>query len=79
MKRSIRLAAGVLALILLLTAAPHAALAEGPGDDADAQADPEELERRRARWTAPEPRYRSGVMAKYARLVSSASTGAVTG
>ncbi|MCY3735593.1 MAG: dihydroxy-acid dehydratase [Gemmatimonadaceae bacterium] len=40
---------------------------------------PEELERRRARWTAPEPRYRSGVMAKYARLVSSASTGAVTG
>ena len=45
----------------------------------DAALDPEELERRRARWTAPEPRYRSGVMAKYARLVSSASTGAVTG
>ena len=45
----------------------------------DAAVDPEELERRRARWTAPEPRYRSGVMAKYARLVSSASTGAVTG
>ena len=45
----------------------------------DAALDPEALERRRARWTAPEPRYRSGVMAKYARLVSSASTGAVTG
>ncbi len=45
----------------------------------DVALDPEELEHRRARWTAPEPRYRSGVMAKYARLVSSASTGAVTG
>jgi dihydroxy-acid dehydratase len=33
---------------------------------------------RRARWRAPEPRYRSGVMAKYAFLVSSASQGAVT-
>jgi len=30
-------------------------------------------------WTAPAPRYASGVMAKYAKLVSSASTGAVTG
>ena len=37
------------------------------------------LERRRAAWRRPEPRYRSGVMAKYARLVSSASKGAVTG
>jgi dihydroxy-acid dehydratase len=36
------------------------------------------LEARRARWTAPAPRYRSGVMAKYAALVSSASFGAVT-
>jgi dihydroxy-acid dehydratase len=39
----------------------------------------EELKKRRAQWTAPKPRYTSGVMAKYARLVSSASTGAVTG
>ena len=30
-------------------------------------------------WAAPEPRYKSGVMAKYAKLVSSASEGAVTG
>ena len=37
-----------------------------------------ELERRRAAWTAPAPRYRTGAMAKYARLVSSASEGAVT-
>ena len=36
------------------------------------------LERRRAAWTAPEPRYKTGVLAKYARLVSSASEGAVT-
>jgi dihydroxy-acid dehydratase len=36
------------------------------------------LTRRRAAWRAPEPRYRSGVMAKYAALVSSASEGAVT-
>ena len=33
---------------------------------------------RRARWTPPAPRYRSGVMAKYAAQVSSASLGAVT-
>jgi dihydroxy-acid dehydratase len=37
-----------------------------------------EIERRRAAWTAPEPRYRSGVLAKYAKLVSSAASGAVT-
>ena len=36
------------------------------------------LAERRARWTRPEPRYASGVMAKYAALVSSASDGAVT-
>ena len=36
------------------------------------------LAERRARWTAPAPRYRTGVMAKYAALVSSASKGAVT-
>jgi dihydroxy-acid dehydratase len=36
------------------------------------------LERRRAGWTAPAPRYTGGVMAKYAALVSSASEGAVT-
>jgi dihydroxy-acid dehydratase len=33
---------------------------------------------RRRRWTAPDPVYRAGVMAKYAALVSSASSGAVT-
>jgi dihydroxy-acid dehydratase len=39
---------------------------------------PAELERRRAAWSAPEPRYTGGVLAKYAALVSSASEGAVT-
>lgn len=38
----------------------------------------EELARRRAAWTPPAPRYTRGVLAKYARLVSSASLGAVT-
>jgi dihydroxy-acid dehydratase len=33
---------------------------------------------RRGQWAPPEPRYRGGVMAKYAALVSSASSGAVT-
>ncbi|HET7028334.1 MAG TPA: dihydroxy-acid dehydratase [Candidatus Limnocylindrales bacterium] len=37
-----------------------------------------ELGRRAERWTPPPPRYRGGVMAKYAALVSSASSGAVT-
>jgi dihydroxy-acid dehydratase len=38
-----------------------------------------EIAGRLARWTEPRPRFETGVMAKYARLVSSAATGAVTG
>ena len=38
-----------------------------------------EMKRRLAKWRSPKPQYTSGVMAKYARLVSSASEGAVTG
>ena len=38
----------------------------------------EELATRRAAWVRPAPKYTRGVLAKYARLVSSASTGAVT-
>jgi dihydroxy-acid dehydratase len=37
-----------------------------------------EIARRRAGWTAPKPRYTTGVLHKYAKLVSSASLGAVT-
>jgi dihydroxy-acid dehydratase len=39
----------------------------------------EEIRSRLSAWTAPAPRYATGVMAKYARLVSCASVGAVTG
>ena len=38
----------------------------------------EELAERRAVWTEPTPRYTKGVLAKFAKLVSSASLGAVT-
>jgi dihydroxy-acid dehydratase len=38
----------------------------------------EELARRRVQWKQPAPRYTRGVMAKYIRLVSTASVGAVT-
>lgn len=38
----------------------------------------EELASRRARWVPPEPRYKRGILAKYAKLVSSSSLGAVT-
>jgi dihydroxy-acid dehydratase len=40
--------------------------------------DESELERRRAAWSAPKPRYTRGVAAKYAALVGSAGRGAVT-
>jgi dihydroxy-acid dehydratase len=38
----------------------------------------DELANRRAAWVKPAPRYQSGVLAKYATLVSSSSIGAVT-
>jgi dihydroxy-acid dehydratase len=38
-----------------------------------------EIAARLKTWAAPPARYATGVMAKYARMVSSASTGAVTG
>jgi dihydroxy-acid dehydratase len=41
--------------------------------------DDAELERRRAAWKRPTPRYTSGVLAKYARLVGGADQGAVCG
>ncbi len=39
----------------------------------------EEIERRIAEYHQPEPAYTSGVLAKYAKTVSSAAEGAVTG
>ena len=38
----------------------------------------DEMAKRRANWTAPAPKYTRGVLAKYAKTVSSASEGAVT-
>jgi dihydroxy-acid dehydratase len=38
----------------------------------------DELAARRARWQPPQPHYRSGVMAKYARQTAQADDGAVT-
>jgi dihydroxy-acid dehydratase len=39
----------------------------------------EEMSDRLAQWQPPPPNYTTGVMAKYARLVSSAALGAITG
>ena len=44
----------------------------------DVEISEQELKARLSQWTAPVPRYKTGVMAKYAKLVSSASEGAVT-
>jgi dihydroxy-acid dehydratase len=64
---------------------PIALLREGDAITIDAvkrllqvELDPAELERRRKAWSPPAPRYTTGVLAKYAKLVSSAATGAVT-
>ena len=45
----------------------------------DLLVDAEELERRRAAWKPLEPRYTTGVLGKYAKLVGSAAQGAITG
>jgi dihydroxy-acid dehydratase len=44
----------------------------------DAELSDEEIRKRLAAWREPEPRYKTGVFAKYAASVSSASQGAVT-
>jgi dihydroxy-acid dehydratase len=44
----------------------------------DLMVDEAELDRRRGEWKLPPPRYTSGVLAKYARLVTGAERGAVT-
>jgi len=41
--------------------------------------DDEELQRRRSGWSPPDPRYTTGALAKYAKLVGGAEHGAVTG
>lgn len=44
----------------------------------DLQVDAEEIKKRQASFTPPTAKYKRGILAKYAKLVSSASTGAVT-
>ena len=44
----------------------------------DVEISDEATGRRLAAWTPPEPHYMTGAFAKYAKLVSSASEGAVT-
>ncbi|MEQ6889002.1 dihydroxy-acid dehydratase [Halomonas sp. CS7] len=51
---------------------------DAEADTIDVALSDEELMRRRAAWRQPAPRYTRGVLSKYARTVSSASTGAVT-
>jgi dihydroxy-acid dehydratase len=64
---------------------PIAALREGdtivfdlPKRRLDVELSDAEIHNRLAQWKAPPPRYASGVFAKYAALVSSASEGAIT-
>jgi dihydroxy-acid dehydratase len=45
----------------------------------DLLVDDAELDRRRAGWKPLEPRYTTGVLGKYAKLVGSAAQGAITG
>jgi dihydroxy-acid dehydratase len=49
-----------------------------PNRSLDVLVDPAVLESRRADWVLPEPRYTSGVLAKFAKLVQGADMGAVT-
>ena len=49
-----------------------------PSRSIDLLVDATVLAERRTRWQAPEPRYTSGVLWKYARTVGSAATGATT-
>jgi dihydroxy-acid dehydratase len=44
----------------------------------DLDVEPAEIARRKGEWKLPEPRYTSGVLAKYARLASGAERGAIT-
>jgi dihydroxy-acid dehydratase len=48
------------------------------GRTIDALVDDAELDRRRGDWTEPAPKYTQGALAKYARTVGSADTGATT-
>jgi dihydroxy-acid dehydratase len=64
---------------------PIALLADGDriridtdGRTIDALVDDAELQTRRSAWSEPAPKYAQGALAKYARTVGSADTGATT-
>jgi dihydroxy-acid dehydratase len=64
---------------------PIAAVREGdmvsfdiPNRRLDVEVSDDEMQARLRDWRQPEPRYKTGVMAKYAAHVSSASEGAIT-
>jgi dihydroxy-acid dehydratase len=64
---------------------PIAAIADGdtiifdiPNRQLNVELSASEIQKRLSTWKPPAPRYSSGVMAKYALLVSSSSLGAVT-
>ncbi len=68
-----------------LVGGPIALVADGdrivvdiPTRSIELRVDAAELERRRAQWKPPESRYPSGVLAKFARLVTGAERGAIT-
>ncbi|NLU42556.1 MAG: dihydroxy-acid dehydratase [Firmicutes bacterium] len=48
-----------------------------PGRSLELRVSPEDIEARRSRFTAPQPRVTSGYLARYSRLVSSAAEGAI--
>ena len=48
-----------------------------PNQTIELKVSDEELSARRAAWTAPEPRVKTGYLARYAKLVSSADKGAI--
>ncbi|HEX9548185.1 MAG TPA: dihydroxy-acid dehydratase, partial [Acidimicrobiales bacterium] len=51
---------------------------DAPGRSIELLVDASELARRRSEWKLPEPRYTSGALAKYAKLVTGADKGALT-
>lgn len=48
-----------------------------PGKSINIKLSDDEIKKRRSQWKAPEPKITSGYMARYAQMVTSASTGAV--
>jgi len=48
-----------------------------PGRKLEVKVDEQEMARRKAAWVQPEPKVKNGYLARYARMVTSANTGAV--